>query len=96
MHVYYMLDHVESQKQSRRLCIVVYYIPDGFEPKIKSRGSSKSGKPYYPTLPSTMAAIASETGGPKKFKLYCMCQPQFCQLVILVHYPRVNGVVNNK
>ena len=69
MFVHYVLlyiDHIDSQKQPHKLCLVVYYSPDGFEPKIKSHGNSKSEKPYYPTLPSTMAAMASEAGGPKK------------------------------
>ena len=45
---------------------MVYYLPDGFEPKITPHGNSKSGKPYYPTLPSTIAAMASSAGGGPK------------------------------
>lgn len=45
---------------------MVYYIPDGFEPKITPHGNSKNEKPYYPTLPSTMAAMASCAGGGPK------------------------------
>ena len=33
---------------------------------MKPHGNSKSEKPFYPTVPSTMAAITSEVGGPKK------------------------------
>lgn len=57
---------IDSMKQPHRLCLVVYYLPDGFEPKVEPHGNSKSKKPFYPTLPSTMAAMASEVGEPKK------------------------------
>ena len=82
------VDHVHSRKQPHRLYVVVYYIPDGFEPKIKSHGNSKSEKPYCPTLSSTMAAMASEQGGPKKV---VWNESAACLLVIPVHYPGVNN-----
>ena len=41
-------------------------MPEGFEPKIQPHGNSKQQKPYYPTLPSTLAAIANDSGGPKE------------------------------
>ena len=48
----------DSNKQPHHLCLVVYYIPEGFEPKVQPHGNSKSDKPYYPTLPSTLKAIS--------------------------------------
>lgn len=49
------------------LCLVVYYIPDGFSPTIVPHGNSKKDLPYYPTLPSTTMAIKDECPrlGPK-------------------------------
>ena len=44
----------DSRKQPHRLCLLVYYIPDGFESKVKPHGNSKSAKPFYATLPSTL------------------------------------------
>ena len=42
---------------------MVYYIPHDFKPTLEPHGNSKS---YYPTLPSTLEAIAqSSSGGPK-------------------------------
>ena len=41
-------------------------MPEGFEPKIQPHGNSKQQKPYYPTIPSTLAAIANDSGGPKE------------------------------
>ena len=40
-------------------------MPEGFEPKVQPHGNSKQDKPYYPTLPSTLEAIANDSGGPK-------------------------------
>ena len=40
-------------------------MPKGFEPKVQPHGNSKQDKPYYPTLPSTLEAIANDSGGPK-------------------------------
>ena len=48
------------------MCLIVYYIPDGFEPKVQPHGNSKQQTPYYPTLPSTLKAIADGSGGPKE------------------------------
>ena len=43
-------------------------MPDDFQPpKLAPHGNSKSLKPYYPTLPSTLTAItASSAKGPKE------------------------------
>ena len=35
----------------------MYYIPENFKPKVQPHGNSKSDKPFYPTLPSTLKAI---------------------------------------
>ena len=57
----------DSKKQPHRLCLIVYYIPDGFQPDVAPHGNSKSAKPFYPTLPSTLKAIGeSEPGGAKQ------------------------------
>ena len=46
---------------------MIYYIPLGFEPKVQPHGNSKAEKPFYPTLPSTMKALARYgPGGPKQ------------------------------
>ena len=49
------------------LCLVVYYIPRGFTPVIP-HGNSKSGSPFFATLPSTKARIKEEClhSGPKR------------------------------
>ena len=38
--------------------MIVYYIPENFEPKFQPHGNSKSDRPFYPTLPSTLQAIS--------------------------------------
>ena len=47
---------------------MVYYVPRDYTPKVLPHGNSKSKKPFYPTLPSTMSAIKAEcqSGGPKE------------------------------
>lgn len=45
---------------------MAYYIPPDFKLNIEPHGNSKCGKPFFPTLPSTLEAIAkSGSGGPK-------------------------------
>ena len=48
----------DSNKQPHQLCILVYYIPDDFKPTLKPHGNSKTDKPFYGTLPSTIHSIA--------------------------------------
>ena len=48
------------------MCFIIHYIPEGFEPKVQPHGNSKQQAPYYPTLPSTLEAIANDSGGPKE------------------------------
>ena len=57
----------DAQKQPHKYCMVVYYLPNNFVPKIVPHGNSKTSKPFYPTLPSTMSALKAEceTSGPK-------------------------------
>ena len=45
----------------------MYHIPEGFIPTLSSHGNSKSGKPFYPTWPSTLTNVKKECGtqGPK-------------------------------
>ena len=37
-------------------CLVIYYIPEGFIPKVMPHGNSKSEPPLFGTLPSTFKA----------------------------------------
>ena len=47
--------------------MMVYYMPDSFQPNVAPHGNSKSAKPFYPTLPSTLEAICkSEPSGAKQ------------------------------
>ena len=49
--------------------MAVYYLPDIFVPKPVPHGNSQDDKPFYSTLPSTMARIKQECSsakGPKK------------------------------
>ena len=48
--------------------MVVYYLPDNFQPKPLPHGNSKCDKPFLSTLPSTMAKIRQEckSSGPKR------------------------------
>lgn len=59
----------DSNNQPHRYCLVVYYLPEGFKPQILPHGNSKSTKPFYPTLPSTIQKMKEESVkgiGPKK------------------------------
>ena len=52
----------DSKKQPHRLCLMVNYMPDDFQPpKLAPHGNSKSSKPYFPT---TITAIT--TSSPKE------------------------------
>ncbi len=50
------------------VCLAIYYLPEGFESKPAPYGNSKSCKPFYPTLPSTLMKIKEECAatGPKQ------------------------------
>ena len=41
-------------------------MPEGFEPKEQPHGNNHLQKPCYPTLQSTLEAIANDFGGPKE------------------------------
>ena len=58
----------DSDCNPHPLCVVVYYIPSGFVPHVSTHGNSKSGKPFFPTLPSTVESIKKEcqSSGPKE------------------------------
>ena len=58
----------DSKNNPHRLCMAVYYLPDNFHPKPIPHGNSKGDKPFFPTLPSTMAMIKHESTdkGPKR------------------------------
>ena len=59
----------DSKNNPHRLCMAVYYLPENFNPKPVAHGNSKEDKPFFSTLPSTMARIkheCSDAKGPKK------------------------------
>ena len=60
--------NVDASNKPHHLCLVAYYVPDGFHPQPVAHGNSKHKKPFYPTLPSTMAKIreVSKNAGPKR------------------------------
>lgn len=50
------------------LCLLSYRIPEGFVPEVHPHGNDKTGKPFFPTLPSTKQSIKEEAKekGPKQ------------------------------
>ena len=61
--------HTDHNNQPHQYCLVTYYLPTGFSPKMLPHGNSKTAKPFYPTLPSVMDEIKEECNrgsGPKK------------------------------
>ena len=59
----------DSKNNPHHLCMAVYYLPDNFEPTPTPHGNSKEDRPFFSTLPSTMARIKHECSvakGPKK------------------------------
>ena len=73
MHVYAWIDcllpcvFTDFSGNPHHLCLIVYHIPNGFKPVVKSHGNTKISKPYFPTWPSTMKMLKEEIGesGPK-------------------------------
>ena len=65
----YIFYFADSKNNPHRLCMAVYYLPENFNPKPVAHGNSKEDKPFFSTLPSTMARIkheCSDARGPKK------------------------------
>lgn len=61
--------YADSKNQPHHLCMVVYYVPDGFTPSVHPHGNSKHSRAFFPTLPSTLSAIKEECvsgKGPKE------------------------------
>ncbi len=58
----------DASGNSHRYCFLCYRIPPDFVPTVVSHGNSKSSQPFFPTLPSTMERIRSESRmkGPKQ------------------------------
>lgn len=58
----------DFQNNPHRLCMAVYYLPKNFKPKPVPHGNSRGSKPFFSTLPSTMAMIKPECekSGPKQ------------------------------
>lgn len=65
---YFVFTLIDASGNPHQYCLACYRIPDGFEPTIVSHGNSKSGRPFYPTLPSTMEQIRQTvlSKGPKE------------------------------
>ena len=58
----------DSKNNPHRLCMAVYYLPENFNPKPVAHGNSKEDKPFFSTLPSTMARIKHECSDAKGLK----------------------------
>ena len=58
----------DHRNNPHRLCMAVYYLPKNFQPQPVPHGNSRDNKPYFSTLPSTMAVIKNESkhSGPKQ------------------------------
>ena len=58
----------DHRNNPHRLCMAVYYLPKNFQPQPMPHGNSRDNKPYFSTLPSTMAMIKNESkhSGPKQ------------------------------
>ena len=68
-HVSYSFLHVlDASGNPHQFCMVCYRIPPGFVPTVVSHGNSKTGRPFYPTLPSTLQRVRCEcvSKGPKQ------------------------------
>ena len=63
-----VLHVLDASGNPHQFCLVCYRIPPGFIPKVVSHGNSKTGKPFYPTLPSTLQCVQRkcQLKGPKQ------------------------------
>lgn len=63
----FLLPFADAANNPHHYCLVVYHIPPGFAPEVKSHRNSKHGTPFHPTWPSTKQRIKDECGkqGPK-------------------------------
>ena len=64
----------DSKKQPRTLCMMVYYVPDGFQPYVAPHGNSKSSQ-LNPSIqhcraPSRLFTIVNQV---ELSKLLVMC-----------------------
>ena len=59
---------LDASGNPHQYCMACYRIPPGFVPTVVSHGNSKTGKPFYPTLPSTLERVRHESRskGPKQ------------------------------
>lgn len=62
------INFADYRNNPHHLCLAVYYLPENFRPKPMPHGNSRDNKPFFTMLPSTMAAIKSESkhSGPKQ------------------------------
>ena len=61
--------YADSKNQPHNLCMVIYYVPDGFTPSVQPHRNSKHGKAFFPTFPNTLSAIKEQCvsgKGPKE------------------------------
>ena len=83
---------IDSKKRPHHLCLIVYYIPENFEPKLQPHGNSKSDRPFYPTLPSTLQAISeSQKVGNKLLVTYLRVLEEYYLLVIPALCPETSN-----
>ena len=63
-----VLHVLDASGNPHQFCLVCYWIPPGFIPTVVSHGNSKTGKPFYPMLPSTLQCVRRECQlkGPKQ------------------------------
>ena len=68
IYQYFVFTLTDSAGNPHQYCLACYRIPDGFEPTIVSHGNSKTRRPFYPTLPSTMEQVRRnvQSIGPKE------------------------------
>ena len=52
--------YADSKNQPHHLCMVVYYVPDGFTPSVQPHGNTRHGKAFFPAFPSTLSAIKEQ------------------------------------
>lgn len=52
--------YTDASNNPHHLCLLVYRMPKGFTPIIKSHGNSKDNRPFLPTWPNTLSRVKDE------------------------------------
>ena len=76
------------------VCLVSYWISEGFTPETSPHGNDKVVKLFFPTLPSTQAGIESQGGsqGPKQILALSQIGLVVCSMLqALANYHQTNG-----